>query len=99
LPPAHRKVRLFITHGGLLSGQEAMYNGVPVIGIPVFGDQKMNVIRSVNEGYGIMLNLKNITKDTVLAAIEKGLNDERYDVNKIYARLGLKIRIWIQNKR
>ncbi|XP_065353632.1 UDP-glycosyltransferase UGT5-like [Cloeon dipterum] len=71
---AHPNVKLFITHGGLLSGQEAMYNGLPVVGIPVFGDQKMNVQRSVDLGYGVMLSLKNITKESVLKAINKGLH-------------------------
>ncbi|XP_059470206.1 UDP-glycosyltransferase UGT5-like [Neocloeon triangulifer] len=74
---AHPNVKLFITHGGLLSGQEAMYNGVPIVGIPVFGDQKMNIQRAVNEGYAVMLSLKNITKETVLTAILEGLNNPR----------------------
>jgi len=69
-------MKLFITHGGLLSGQEAMYYGVPVVGIPIFGDQKMNVLRTVKEGYGVMLSIKNITKESVLSAINMGLNDQ-----------------------
>jgi UDP:flavonoid glycosyltransferase YjiC (YdhE family) len=72
----HPNVKLFMTHGGLLSGQEAMFNGVPVIGIPIFGDQRMNVERAENEGYGVLLAIKNITKETVLTAINKGLNDK-----------------------
>lgn len=69
-------MKLFITHGGLLSGQEAMYYGIPVVGIPVFGDQRMNVQRAVQEGYGVMLSIKNITKEAVLTGINKGLYDK-----------------------
>jgi UDP:flavonoid glycosyltransferase YjiC (YdhE family) len=60
-----------------LSSQEAMYNGVPVVGIPVFGDQRMNVFRAEKEGYGVFLSIKNITKETVLAAIDRGLNEKK----------------------
>ena len=35
----HAKIRLFLTHGGLFSNQEAVYHGVPFIGLPVFADQ------------------------------------------------------------
>lgn len=37
---AHPNIKLFITHGSLLSTQESIYFGKPVIGIPIFGDQK-----------------------------------------------------------
>lgn len=36
---ANPKTKLFITHSGLLSTQEATSYGVPMIGMPVFADQ------------------------------------------------------------
>lgn len=42
---AHPNVKLFITHGGLLGTTEALVEGIPLLGIPIFGDQK--VIREI----------------------------------------------------
>src|SRR5437867_4364602 len=39
----HKNVKLFITHGGLLSIEEAVYHSVPLIGFPMFGDQQWNM--------------------------------------------------------
>lgn len=35
----HKNTKLFITHSGLLSTQESVYHGVPMLGIPIFADQ------------------------------------------------------------
>lgn len=40
---AHKNVKLFITHGGLLSCTESILRGTPVVGIPIFGDQMVSV--------------------------------------------------------
>lgn len=36
---AHKNTKLFITHAGLLSIQEAIYHGIPMLGVPIFADQ------------------------------------------------------------
>lgn len=51
-PPAHPNVVLFITHGGLLSTTETLHFGVPIIGIPLFADQFINIKRAVKKGFG-----------------------------------------------
>lgn len=44
------KVKLFVTHGGLLSCTESIYRGKPIVGIPVFGDQTVNFARLTELG-------------------------------------------------
>ena len=39
---AHDNVKLFVTHGGLLSCTESILRGKPILGIPIFGDQMVS---------------------------------------------------------
>jgi len=39
---AHPNVKLFVTHGGLLSCTESVLRGKPIVGIPIFGDQMVS---------------------------------------------------------
>ncbi|XP_030571713.1 UDP-glucuronosyltransferase 1-10 [Drosophila novamexicana] len=58
---AHPNVKLFITHGGLLSTIESIYFGKPVLGLPVFYDQHLNVERAKQAGFGLALDLWTMT--------------------------------------
>ncbi|XP_046401741.1 UDP-glycosyltransferase UGT5-like [Ischnura elegans] len=78
---AHPSVKLFITHGGLLSFQEAVARGIPVIGIPFYGDQELNMKKVVQMRVGIRLSYTDLTKDTLLEAIKEALEDTSYRNN------------------
>lgn len=75
---AHSNVKLFITHGGLLSTIESIYFGKPVLGLPVFYDQHLNVQRATQAGYGLGLNLWNITATELQSRIEELLTNDQY---------------------
>jgi glucuronosyltransferase len=75
---AHPNVRLFITHGGLLSTQETIHRGVPVVGIPLLGDQKLNMARAVAAGYGVLLDYANVTAGSLDWALKEVLENPRY---------------------
>ena len=38
-PPANSNIRVFITHCGMHGVLEALHHGVPMVGMPIFGDQ------------------------------------------------------------
>lgn len=54
---------------------EAVHNGVPMVGMPLFGDQDNNVMACVERGVSVKLRYQDITKESLLAAIKKVLND------------------------
>lgn len=74
---AHPKTKLFITHGGLLSCTESMMRGVPVIGIPIFGDQMLNMARAERQGWGLYIAYTNITESAMTWALNEVLNKDR----------------------
>lgn len=74
---AHPKIRLFIYQGGLQSTEEAVYNAVPLIGIPVIADQYYNVRKMVSLGVAKELIFQNISREIVNASIIDILNDKR----------------------
>lgn len=48
----HKKLKAFITHGGLLSMYETVYHGVPAVVMPVFCDHDSNSEKAKADGYG-----------------------------------------------
>ncbi|CAL8104505.1 unnamed protein product [Orchesella dallaii] len=74
----HPNIRLFMTHGGLLSTQESVYHGVPVLGIPVFGDQDLNVMQAERGGYAKMVEIIDITEEKLENTILELINNPTY---------------------
>ncbi|XP_026735868.1 UDP-glucuronosyltransferase 1-6-like [Trichoplusia ni] len=75
---SHPNCILFISHGGLLSLIEAIHTTIPVIGIPVYGDQFVNIKRAVTEGYALEVDLSHSLAEDLKVAIQKMLHDIRY---------------------
>ncbi|KAL7630352.1 UNVERIFIED_CONTAM: hypothetical protein RMT77_019499 [Armadillidium vulgare] len=73
---AHRNIRLFITHAGLFSLQEATYFGVPVLGMPVFGDQMSNIAQAELEGWSRQLKWVDLSEQSLRSAIADTMRNE-----------------------
>ncbi|XP_048004419.1 UDP-glucosyltransferase 2-like [Leguminivora glycinivorella] len=74
----HPNCVLFITHGGLLSNTEALHFGVPIIGIPVFADQFLNIDRAVSKGYAKRVDFDHNFPEKLGEAIADILGNTRY---------------------
>nr|CAD7458604.1 unnamed protein product [Timema tahoe] len=73
----HPNIRLFITHAGLLSIQEAIYHGVPILGVPFFADQYTNINKAKDHGFGEKVDFATFTTEILLAKIQKILQNSR----------------------
>ncbi|XP_035737135.1 UDP-glucuronosyltransferase-like isoform X1 [Vespa mandarinia] len=74
----HRNVKAFITHGGLMGTQEAISCGVPMIGIPLFADQFINIDNYVEKKIAIKLDCENLSEDSMDAALNAILYNSTY---------------------
>uniref|UniRef100_A0A182PSE1 UDP-glycosyltransferases domain-containing protein n=1 Tax=Anopheles epiroticus TaxID=199890 RepID=A0A182PSE1_9DIPT len=75
---AQPRVKAFITHCGLMSTQEATYHAVPMVGIPIYVDQHLNLHRTVQAGAGVKLDLTTLSTDGIVAALREVLENESY---------------------
>ncbi|XP_017754841.1 PREDICTED: UDP-glucuronosyltransferase 1-9-like [Eufriesea mexicana] len=78
----HKNVKAFITHGGLMGSLEAIHFGIPMIGIPLFGDQHTNLKRAANMKIAVNLeSIDNVNEENLYNAIDAILHDETYRSN------------------
>lgn len=70
-------MKLFISHGGLLSCTEATYFGVPLLAIPIFGDQYHNAKTIYEKGQGVMLTYDNITESSLTWSMKEMLSNPK----------------------
>ena len=73
---AHPNLRMFITHGGMLSIMEAIYHGVLLVGTPLANDQLPNLKRVENNNIGKMMDWDTLTAEVLVGAINKALDDK-----------------------
>ncbi|KAK3917458.1 UDP-glucosyltransferase 2 [Frankliniella fusca] len=73
----HPKTVLFITHGGLMGTLEALHCGVPMLGMPLFADQGVNMDMYKKLGIADYVDRHTMTKEGFLAAIQ-AMTDKRY---------------------
>ncbi|CAK1587784.1 unnamed protein product [Parnassius mnemosyne] len=75
---AHPNVKVFITHGGLLSMLESLRYGVPIIAIPVSSDQPGNADRSVRAGHALKVKFSPDMAPKIKTALNEMLSNDSY---------------------
>ncbi|XP_006163637.1 UDP-glucuronosyltransferase 2A3 [Tupaia chinensis] len=77
----HPKTKAFITHGGINGIYEAIYHGVPMVGIPLFSDQPDNIANMKAKGAAVEVNWNTMTSADLLRALRTITNDPSYKEN------------------
>nr|AHX56956.1 UDP-glycosyltransferase 213A1 [Strigamia maritima] len=73
---AHKNIRAFITHAGLLSLQEAFHNQVPTVTLPVFADQPQNTAFLTSLNLTIPLSWDTLSVENIIDAVTRAAEDE-----------------------
>ncbi|KAK2837942.1 hypothetical protein Q5P01_015154 [Channa striata] len=77
----HPKTKAFITHGGTNGIYEAIYHGVPMVGIPVFGDQPDNMVHIKSKGAAVIVDFSSMKTEDLKEALNAVINDKSYKEN------------------
>ncbi|XP_062845166.1 UDP-glucuronosyltransferase 2C1-like isoform X9 [Trichomycterus rosablanca] len=74
----HPKTKAFITHGGTNGIYEAIYHGVPLVGLPLFADQPDNLMHMKTKGAAVILDLNKIQTKDLKEALSDVINNPSY---------------------
>ncbi|KAJ8722031.1 hypothetical protein PYW08_004433 [Mythimna loreyi] len=75
---SHPNIKVFLSHGGLIGTLEAVFHGVPIIGIPVYGDQYKNLQKAEEAGTGTTLLYHDINEENLERVLHEFLKDDSY---------------------
>ncbi|CAL8116567.1 unnamed protein product [Orchesella dallaii] len=78
---AHPKTKVFVTHCGLHGVMEAIYFGVPMVGMPIFIDQGDALIKMKEKGIAVGINKDTATADEIHSLITEVLSNSTYKQN------------------
>ncbi|KAM7326470.1 hypothetical protein ACRRTK_014948 [Alexandromys fortis] len=80
----HPKTKAFVTHGGANGIYEAIHFGIPMIGIPLFGEQHDNIASIVAKGAAVSLDFRTMTRADLLSALEAVIDNPFYKKNAMW---------------
>ncbi|XP_051739265.1 UDP-glucuronosyltransferase 2C1-like [Ctenopharyngodon idella] len=77
----HPQTKVFVAHGGTNGVQEAIYHGVPIVGLPLAFDQPDNLSRMQAKGTAKIVDLATLDRNVFLEALKEVLYNSSYREN------------------
>ncbi|XP_059155335.1 UDP-glucuronosyltransferase 1A1-like [Physella acuta] len=77
----HPKTKVFVSHCGKNGQYEALYNAVPILCFPIYGDQFYNSERIRFKGFGLKGDIRKITEEELISTINELANNKQYKIN------------------
>ena len=74
---AQKNIKAFVSHVGHNSLYESAYHGVPLVAVPLFGDQFSNAIKAEQFGLGIALDYHTMDTGQLFETIVRVINEPR----------------------
>ncbi|AKR17395.1 EGT [Urbanus proteus nucleopolyhedrovirus] len=74
----HKNVKVFVTQCGALSTAEAIDATVPLVGLPMMGDQMFMANKYEELGIGVRLNVNTLNSKNLVQAIKKVMLNTKY---------------------
>ncbi|MFD9292815.1 macrolide family glycosyltransferase [Streptomyces sp. NPDC060030] len=80
-PEVLARAALFVTHGGMNSVNEAMYDSVPMLVVPQGADQPLIAARVVELGAGLSIPSQDVTEGSVRPLAQRLLDDPQFRID------------------
>ncbi|XP_070538134.1 UDP-glucuronosyltransferase 2A3-like [Ptychodera flava] len=77
----HPRTKAFVTHAGMNGVAEAIFHGVPIVGIPLWSDQFDNMARMTEKGMAVTLTMATLTSNELYEAVKNVIEDPSYKEN------------------
>uniref|UniRef100_A0A8C1YLW7 UDP-glucuronosyltransferase n=1 Tax=Cyprinus carpio TaxID=7962 RepID=A0A8C1YLW7_CYPCA len=77
----HPQIKAFVAHGGTSGVQEAIYHGVPILGVPLVVDQPDNLFRMEAKRTAKIVDIATLDRTVFLEALKEVLHNTSYKEN------------------
>uniref|UniRef100_A0A8C8W7T6 UDP-glucuronosyltransferase n=1 Tax=Peromyscus maniculatus bairdii TaxID=230844 RepID=A0A8C8W7T6_PERMB len=80
----HPKTKAFVTHGGANGVYEAIHHGIPMVGIPLFGEQRDNIAHMKAKGAAVGLEFSTMSSSDLHNALKAVISNPVYKENAMW---------------